>query len=103
MTIKSKTVKKIEEIVDKELTFGSMLRSERECRELTQLEFGKLLGVGKAYICDIEKGRKRVTAHQAVKFANIMGLSELLFAQLALQEEVQDLNLEIKVSKKSAS
>ena len=103
MTIKSKTVKKIEEIVGEELTFGSMLRSERECRELTQTEFGNLLGVGKAYVCDIEKGRKKVTVHQAVKFASILGLSELVFAQLALQEEVQGLDLEIKVSKKSAS
>lgn len=103
MTIKSKTVKKIEDIVGEELTFGNMLRSERECRELTQIEFGKLLGVGKAYVCDIEKGRKRVTVHQAVKFANILGLSKLLFAQWALQEEVQGLGLEVKVSKKSAS
>lgn len=98
MITRSRSVRKIEEIVGEPLTFASMLRSERECLELSQAEFGKILGVSRSYICDVEKSRKTVSVHQAVRFAQALGLSELVFAQLALEDEIKDLDFSITLS-----
>ena len=48
MITRSKSVRKIEEIVGESLTFASMLRSERECLELSQAEFGKMSDISKS-------------------------------------------------------
>jgi transcriptional regulator with XRE-family HTH domain len=99
VTKKSKAVKDLEKIAGQELTFASMLLSTRLGMELTQEQFGKLLGVKRAYICDLEKGRTDVSIEQAIHFAKKLGRSKMLFVQLVIQEQCKQngLNLEVKL------
>ena len=64
--------------------------------------FAKLLGVSRQHLCDIEKGRRRVSPARAAKWARVLGYSETMMAQLALQYMVEEAGLRMKVSVKAA-
>jgi len=63
----------------------------------TQEEFAKALEVSKQHLCDIEKGRKSVTPARAAVFATRLGQPPAYFIQLALQEDLKNVGLKIKV------
>jgi plasmid maintenance system antidote protein VapI len=66
---------------------------------MTQEQFGKLLGVKKSYICDLEKGRAKATIDQAVKFAAKLEDSQALFIKLAIEWQLKKngIDLEFKL------
>jgi transcriptional regulator with XRE-family HTH domain len=99
---KSKTIKKLEKIAGEELTISSLIRSTRLGMELSQEKFGELLGVGRAYICDIEKGRTVVSVEQAVVFAKKLGKSEIVFVKLSLDEQCRRIGLNYHVELKAS-
>ena len=94
---KSEAVKFLEDITGGPLTLGNLLASIRLGDGKSQAEFSRQLGISKSHLCDIEKGRKRVSPERAVKFAHILGYSEKQFLRLALQDIVEDLELELTV------
>ena len=96
MNKKSKAVRTLEEIAGEELTFANMMRNIRQTRELTQAQFGDLLGVKKSYICDIEKGRTNVTIDQAIKFAAKLEDSKALFIKLAIDWELKKNHIDLE-------
>jgi DNA-binding XRE family transcriptional regulator len=51
----------------------------RENRDLTQQDLGKLLGVSKAFVCDIEKDRRPISKKMAKKLAEIFEVSPARF------------------------
>jgi transcriptional regulator with XRE-family HTH domain len=79
------------------LTFGAMLRSLRMCDELTLAEFSKKLDISVAHLCDVEKGRRAVSAKRAARWAKLLGHPVQLFVQLALQSELDEANIKLKV------
>ena len=103
-TRKSKTVSILENIAGEELNFANLVHSTRLGMELSQEEFGKILGVKRAYICDIEKGRTDVSVEQALKFADKLGKSKLVFVQLAIEDQCRryGLNYEVKLVEKAS-
>lgn len=56
MTTKKKgsARKYLEKLRGEPLTFGRMIKSMRQCDELTQVELAEKMGISKAYLCDIE-------------------------------------------------
>lgn len=78
----------LESITGKKMTLGNMLCSIRECEEMSQADFAKLLHISRQYLCDIEKGRRAVSAKAAAEFADILGYSAMQFIRLALQDEL---------------
>jgi transcriptional regulator with XRE-family HTH domain len=107
MTVK-KTMKKsqamafLEEVMGGPLTFGEHLEAIRQGEEMTLEAFAKKLGVSRQHLCDIEKGRRRISPDRASKWARILGYSETLMVQLALQHMVEEAGLKMKVSVKAA-
>ena len=83
---KSDAVKFMESICGGPLTLAMALRSFRKCEEISQVDFAKKLGISKARLCDIEKGRKLVSPSLAAKYARILGESENLYVSLAVQD-----------------
>ena len=79
------------------LTFAKFLMSWRLCEGLTQVQFSKKLGISKANLCDLEKGRKKVSPCRAAKIALILSLSEAGLIQIALQDILRDSNLSFQV------
>jgi DNA-binding XRE family transcriptional regulator len=82
------------------LSFAVFMRSARTSMDLTQEEFGKKLGISRANVCDIEKGRHLVSTELAVKVARKAGLPEKLALQACLQDQVRKAGSEalVKVS-----
>ena len=56
------------------MTIGRFLKAFRESEEVTQADYAKQLGISKANLCDIEKGRKLVGVERAAKFAKVLGV-----------------------------
>lgn len=83
-------------------TFGSFLCAARTSMDVTQEEMGKILGVSKSVICDIEKGRQMVSPQLAYKIAKKAGLSTKLAVQLCLQDQLRLSNIDMKVELKAA-
>lgn len=71
------------------LTFAKFMLASRTSMDLTQEEFGKKLGLSRANVCDIEKGRQFVSPELAIKVARKAGLLEKLALQACLQDQVR--------------
>ena len=80
------------------ITFGRMLESHRKCEELTQAALGKMIGLSRANICDLEKGRAIPSAKRAADIAETLGLVESVWIELALQDQLREYNLNYRVS-----
>ena len=85
------------------LSFGMFLRAARTSLDLTQPEMGKLLGISKANVCDIEKGRQLVAPELAKKIAKKSGLSEKLAVQACLQDLLKQAKIKYEVKLIEAS
>lgn len=80
------------------LTFASTLESHRLCEEMSQKEFAKVLGISQASLCDLEKGRRIPTPERAAKIAKKLNEPPALWIQLALQDQLNELGIKLKVS-----
>lgn len=99
---KSQAMTFLEDVMGGPLTFGGHLAAIRKREEMTLDAFAKLLGVSRQHLCDIEKGRRRVSPERAAKWARVLGYSETTMVQLALQYMVEEAGLKMKVSVKAA-
>lgn len=60
------------------------------------------MGISRANLCDIEKGRKLVSLDRAVHIAKALGISEQYVIQLALQDQLRREKLPYEVELKNA-
>lgn len=84
------------------MTFSKFLVSWRKSEDFSQVEFAKKLGISKANLCDLEKGRKRVSPERAAKIARKLGLPPAGLIQLALQDMLDELGLDFQVEVEAA-
>lgn len=99
---KSDAVKYLEKLRGGPLTFGALLRSIRECDEYTLEDLAKRFGVSRSHLCDIEKGRRGVSAERAARWARVVGYPESLFVKLAMQADLDAAGIKLKVYVKAA-
>lgn len=76
----------IESITGSKLTFANNLLAIRHGEEMSQVEFAKLLGITRQYLCDIEHGRRFISPKTAAEYAEILGYSKNQFVRLCLQD-----------------
>ena len=79
------------------LSFALFIRVARTTLGLTQAELGKKLGLSRANICDLEKGRHLASTELALKVAKKAGLPEKMALQACLQDQVRKAGSEAKV------
>ena len=84
------------------ITFGDLLRSIRMRDDLTQVEMAEILGISKAKLCDLEKGRRHVSLLKAVEFAEALEDSPEYFIKVLIDDELFEAGLELEVELKSA-
>lgn len=84
------------------LTLGRMLESTRLAEGVSLEVFARRLGVSRAHLCDIEKGRRSVSVERAAQWARKLGYLEAQYVALALQAEVTAAGLELKVKVEAA-
>ncbi len=83
---KSATRSFLESLNGGPLTFGQLLTAQREAEEVGVTRFAAKLGVSRQHLHLLETGQKRVSPERAVRFARLLGQSEALYLQLALQD-----------------
>jgi transcriptional regulator with XRE-family HTH domain len=99
---KSAAVKYLEKLRGGPLTFGALLHSIRETDEHTLEDLAKRLGISRSHLCDIEKGRRAVSAERAARWARTLGYAEALFVKLAMQAELDAAGIKLRVDVKAA-
>jgi transcriptional regulator with XRE-family HTH domain len=99
---KSATMKYLEKLRGGPLTFGALVRSIRETDEHTLEDLAKRLGVSRSHLCDIEKGRRVVSAERAARWARTLGYPEALFVKLAIQAELDAAGIKLTIDIKAA-
>ncbi|KTC88308.1 helix-turn-helix domain-containing protein [Legionella drozanskii] len=93
--------KYLEQLVGR-LTLGSSIRSIRQGEGISQIDFAKILGVSKQYLCDLEHDRKIVSAKKAKQFATILGYPVEQFIALAIQDSLEHDGIHMLVEVKAA-
>ena len=94
---KSDARRLLESMTGGRLRLGDLLVSIRLGEGISQAEVARELGVSRAHLCDIEKGRKTLSPARAAEFARILGYGEAQFVRLALQEQLEQAGLDFKV------
>jgi transcriptional regulator with XRE-family HTH domain len=84
------------------LTFAKMIESIRVTDDYTLEAFAKKLGVSRAYVCDVEKGRRNVGLERAAEWGKRLGYSPEQFVRLALQAEIDRAKLNMRVTVEAA-
>lgn len=87
----------MEEIMGERFSFAMLLRSIRTRDDLTQRELADKLGITASHVSDIENGRKFVSVERASDFAHKLKDSERFFVAIALQDQVNQADLDYKV------
>lgn len=85
------------------LTVGEFLRSWRMSEELSLKEFGKMVKLSVANLCDIEKGRKGVSPEKAEQIARLIGVPPALLVRLSIEEQLSAAGLKYVVELKPAA
>lgn len=96
-TKKSKALKYLEKESGGPLTFAQLFVSIREGEEMTQAEFGKMLGLSRQKVCDIEKARRLPSPEKAAEYARKLGYLPESFAKLVIEEQIKKAKLKLKV------
>jgi transcriptional regulator with XRE-family HTH domain len=105
MSIKSKksdAIRFLEGITGGPLTFGKLLEAIRLGEEVSQVQFAKKLGISKAHLCDLEKGRRSVSPGRAAKFAKALAHSPERFVKLCVQDQLDEAGLKLRVEIEAA-
>ena len=85
------------------LTVGEFLHTWRVSEEMSLAEFGKLVGMSVANLCDIEKGRKGVSPERAEQIARAIGVPRALLIRLSIEESLRAAGLRYTVEIKPAA
>lgn len=92
----------LEELMGQPLSLGGFLEAIRIGEEQSLAAFAARLGIARGNLCDIEKGRRRVSLDRAAAWAKLLGYADWQFVALALQDEVRAAGLNLKVSVRAA-
>jgi transcriptional regulator with XRE-family HTH domain len=85
------------------LTVGEFLHSWRTSEEMSLKDFGKLIKMSVANLCDIEKGRKGVSPEKAEQIAKVIDVPPALLVRLSIEDSLQAAGLKYKVEIKPAA
>lgn len=84
------------------LSFGAAICAIRHVGDLSQAAFAKRLRISTAHLCDIEKGRRFVSAERAAAFARRMGHPQEYWVKLAIQDQINRAGLKLTVEVNAA-
>lgn len=84
-------------------SFATFMLGIRTALDLTQVEMAKKLGLSKAALCEIEKGRTHVSPKAAVHYAKKAGFSETLALEACFQDQLRKAKIKKRVKIESAA
>ncbi|HEY2405352.1 MAG TPA: helix-turn-helix transcriptional regulator [Polyangiaceae bacterium] len=92
----------LEKLTRGPLTFGKLINATRVGEGQSLEAFARQLGISRAYLCDVEKGRRAVSVERAADWARKLGYLEAQYVALALQAAVNSAGLKLRVSVEAA-
>ncbi len=95
---KSNAIKQLEKINKGPISFGKMIESLRKSDSISQVDLADKLKISRAMLCDIEKGRRKVSLSKAKEFAKAMGYSPAQFAAQVLEDLAREAGFEAKIT-----
>jgi plasmid maintenance system antidote protein VapI len=84
------------------LSFAQLLGALREADGESLTQFAARLGVSRQHLHQLESGQKRVSPERAVRFAQVLGHSDVYFVQIALQDMLNDAGVSATVEVNAA-
>jgi len=87
----------LEGLIGGPLTLGAALSGIRESDGESLSQFAARLGISRTHLCDIEQGRRTVSPERAARFAKALKQHQAQFVRLALQDQVRNAGLRLKV------
>jgi len=91
------TDKFMQDLLGGPMSFGMAVEALRVAAGISQVALAKKLSISKAYLCDIEKGRRPATIERAIKIAKALGQPTEFFIKLALQSQLDEAGVKLKV------
>jgi transcriptional regulator with XRE-family HTH domain len=79
------------------LTLGGAIAAIREGEGESLAQFADKLGISRTHLSDIEHGRRSVSLERAAQFASALGHNQAQFVRLALQDQVREAGLKLRV------
>jgi antitoxin HigA-1 len=95
--VQERTEDFLEKLMGGPLTLGGALGALRESEGESLSQFAERLGVTRMHLSDIEHGRRSVSLERAARFAAALSQNEAQFVRLALQDQVRDAGLKLRV------
>jgi transcriptional regulator with XRE-family HTH domain len=96
-TRRNSDVAYLEKLMGGPLTLGHALSAIRESEGESLAQFAQRLGISRSHLSDIEHGRRSVSLQRASEFAFALGYHQAQFVRLALQDQVRDAGLKLRV------
>ena len=78
-------------------SFATFMLGIRTTLDLSQVEMAKKLGISKAALCEIEKGRTHVSPQSAVRYAKKAGFSESVALEACFQDQLRKAKIKKRV------
>ncbi len=100
---KSSALKDLETMTGEPLSISNLLWSIRTSDNLSQIEFAEKLSISNRYLCDLEHGRKSLSARKAKEFAEKLGYSTEQFIAIALQDALNHDGIHFRVELKAVA
>ena len=88
----------IENLIGGPLSLGDALGAIRESEGESLAQFAQRLDVSRTHLSDIEHGRRSLSLERAAQFAAALGHNQAQFVRLALQDQVREAGLKLRVS-----
>lgn len=101
MTIKE--AGKIFEKVHGPFSFATYMLGIRTTLELSQVQMAKKLGISKAALCEVEKGRTLVSPLAAIRYAKKAGFSETLALEACFQDQLRKAHIKKRIKIEDAA
>jgi transcriptional regulator with XRE-family HTH domain len=87
----------LEKLIGGPLSLGGALSAIRESEGESLAAFSERLEISRSHLSDIEHGRRAVSAARAARFAGALGQSPTQFVRLALQDQIRNAGLKLRV------
>ncbi len=92
-----KEAKQVFEKAQGPFSFATFMLGIRTTLDLSQVAMAKKLGISKAALCEIEKGRTLVSPQSATRYAKKAGFSETVALEACLQDQLRKANIKKRV------
>ncbi len=98
-----KEANQVFERVNGPFSFATFMLGIRTTLDLSQVAMAKRLGISKAALCEIEKGRTLVAPQSAVRYAKKAGFSETVALEACFQDQLRKAKIKKRVRIENAA